>query len=670
MLVKTCTYLTKLFIVTNLVIACTDNRNPVLVIRDNLLNEIEMHYGIEPKDSLKLKAGIFLIDNAVYHYTLNPLANRKNAIHTFQYFSTLSVYEKLKLTDSDISDILDTIPVNLDIAPPILDIHEISAQFIIDEIENSYPLWKKYWSDVYSFDDFCEFVLPYRALDEPIQPWRTELNNLLKDKVALNTGLIEVANYLFEGNRTKNIYDIPYIFYNKGFEKYGNQSFGEMLQSTMGTCIDKSTFNVYKLRAFGLPGAVDIDLENYHTNATLIPGLNVRMIEFNPAVHLQNRRRAKIYRYHFSKTKESLPNIMPEATDIPPQFKNPYIVDVTAQYFPVRDIEVELEKISQNNKLVYLCTFTPKGGNLRAVAWSNDIFNNTVSFTDVNYGSRPYRDTLNNGYESRLERAGQGDGSIYIISTYDNGNFETISKPFIVYKDSLVYLNTEKTITHNVELDRKFCIFPMLRIERWIDTFMKAKIQASNNADFNDAATLCTIDTPPDYTENTIDLKKTDAYKYWRILMHESSDYLNVAELYFVGNNSANEKFISSSLDIDESFLQRLQDKNPLSFVEIKKDTIKGNGDLWIGKAFDKPVRLNKIIYQPRNDGNHIEIGDTYRLEYWNGENWEYIDHKVADSHMVKFDNVPQGCLYILRNLSKGIEEQVFTYENGKQVWR
>ena len=35
----------------------------------------------------------------------------------------------------------------------------------------------------------------------------------------------------------------------------------------------------------------------------------------------------------------------------------------------------------------------------------------------------------------------------------------------------------------------------------------------------------------------------------------------------------------------------------------------------------------------------------------------------------LEYDNVPDNALLLLRNLTKGKEERIFTYEDGKQVW-
>ena len=42
---------------------------------------------------------------------------------------------------------------------------------------------------------------------------------------------------------------------------------------------------------------------------------------------------------------------------------------------------------------------------------------------------------------------------------------------------------------------------------------------------------------------------------------------------------------------------------------------------------------------------------------------------KRKETVYVKYKNVPQSALYHLRNHTKGSDERIFTFENGKQVW-
>ena len=66
---------------------------------------------------------------------------------------------------------------------------------------------------------------------------------------------------------------------------------------------------------------------------------------------------------------------------------------------------------------------------------------------------------------------------------------------------------------------------------------------------------------------------------------------------------------------------------------------------------------------------NLIKIGDTYQLFYWDINGWVLLETKVASKNSITFDNVPKNALLILRDLTRGKQERIFTYENNKQVF-
>lgn len=39
------------------------------------------------------------------------------------------------------------------------------------------------------------------------------------------------------------------------------------------------------------------------------------------------------------------------------------------------------------------------------------------------------------------------------------------------------------------------------------------------------------------------------------------------------------------------------------------------------------------------------------------------------ETYRLTYNNVPTNALLLLRNLTKGTEERIFTYEKGEQVW-
>lgn len=88
----------------------------------------------------------------------------------------------------------------------------------------------------------------------------------------------------------------------------------------------------------------------------------------------------------------------------------------------------------------------------------------------------------------------------------------------------------------------------------------------------------------------------------------------------------------------------------------------------WVGLDFGKPVAISRIRYTPRGDGNMIEPGDEYELLYWNQDQWKSLGHKVSTTVNISYDNIPTGALLLLRDLTKGHEERIFTLtSDGRQ---
>ena len=57
--------------------------------------------------------------------------------------------------------------------PKIYDAHIITAEYLIDNIDRAFDNWQKRpWNRSLSFEDFCEYLLPYRIGDEPLEEWK------------------------------------------------------------------------------------------------------------------------------------------------------------------------------------------------------------------------------------------------------------------------------------------------------------------------------------------------------------------------------------------------------------------------------------------------------------------------------------------------------------------
>ena len=85
--------------------------------------------------------------------------------------------------------------------------------------------------------------------------------------------------------------------------------------------------------------------------------------------------------------------------------------------------------------------------------------------------------------------------------------------------------------------------------------------------------------------------------------------------------------------------------------------------------GFGKPIGIERILFTGRGDGNTIDIGDTYELFYWNNGKWCSLGKQKAQNIRLVYKDVPTSGLYYLKNLTKGKDERIFTYKNGKQIW-
>ncbi|MCD8260664.1 MAG: hypothetical protein LUD15_03520, partial [Bacteroides sp.] len=81
----------------------------------------------------------------------------------------------------------------------VQDIEVLSADYLIENIDLAFKAWQEPWSRHFTFDEFCEYILPYRVRNEPISNWRKLLHEKyygIKDSIQHLSDPEEVALYL------------------------------------------------------------------------------------------------------------------------------------------------------------------------------------------------------------------------------------------------------------------------------------------------------------------------------------------------------------------------------------------------------------------------------------------------------------------------------------------
>ena len=116
------------------------------------------------KDSISYEAAVFLIKNLPHKYSFSDWR-----------IDSLKQLEKESIAKGKINDSILTSWITFDYQQSlkVLDINCITADLLIENIDYSLKAWREHkWSKFYSFEDFCEYVLPYRIGDEPLEKWR------------------------------------------------------------------------------------------------------------------------------------------------------------------------------------------------------------------------------------------------------------------------------------------------------------------------------------------------------------------------------------------------------------------------------------------------------------------------------------------------------------------
>lgn len=191
------------------------------------------------------------------------------------------------------------------------------------------------------------------------------------------------------------------------------------------------------------------------------------------------------------------------------------------------------------------------------------------------------------------------------------------------------------------------------------------QVQSSHYPDFREAVTHYEISDPayPDL----IQIESNSAYRYWRYLGPPKS-YCNIAEFQLFSNDSLMRGTIIGTVGVwkGQTYYSQPFDNDYLTYYHSAEDQ---KNEAWVGLDFGVPVSVDHVRCVPRSDGNAIQYGDTYELNYWHENKWTPLGTQEARDKNVSFDSVPRNALLLLKNLTHGQEERIFMYENNKQVW-
>lgn len=597
--------------------------------RHELLEVID-HYSQSPADSLKREAAFFLIGHMPGHGFVER--GRPDVFApVFESASAIADAEERKeFFHHEMERIRREHPQAYSEERVAPDLHHVSADFLIENIDLAFEahnrLPEEYRSDV---DTFMEYVLPYRVTHEPL-----EFGNRREQ--------FETYQWVFEelhsGRSLKEVVDrvlgtIEFsLFLDNGYPGRLPASLYEKLRA--GLCIDVVNYTANIFRAVGIPAAND-----YTPHWGNRPRLGHDWLVFPSrdslwAVNPPETENMDLkYRYG------SLPKIY-RRTFQRHQALNPFSVDVTGRYKPANRFRI-------------------------ANRWGRDVQNQEVFLAVFN---------RNRGWipVARASEASEEEFLFENISSHvvfmpglqdESGTIQPVNYPFTVDQDHRIHFlepAADAALDSAILLRKNHPYVIEWYVEKieWQESVDGLRLQGSNHPDFSTYETLLTVGEIRSTHPQTLPLTHDGAYRYYRMARPDSMEVW-LAALHLRGDG----EYVSArarSVEGDQE-VAVLEDGDPLSYI--------GGSGFEVQYDFGEPVRLESVELQVRNDDNHIRVGDTYELMYWD-RSWQSLGRRTASDTLLVYRDVPENALYWLRNHTRGQEEHLFTLTaQGRQWW-
>lgn len=345
--------------------------------KDNIELSKVLDYFQKKGDKEQYDAAVFLVSNLLIHYSEDNVWLDKNGNEVAFKVTNYKDIEQAALQFNKLKDSNGMISRNT----IIKDIDSIKSAMLIKNIEMAFKSWKENpWSKNYDFKTFCEYILPYRSLTEPLQDWRSQYQSNFEK---LSTGMADPTDPVeLASNIITNIKHFDFVL--RRFDPKPLLGATDLLFWREGNCPDLANVAIFANRSLGVATTFDCTphyaaSSNRHYWNTVVDNKGLH-IPFNgnqdvPYVYnAVSKRLGKVFRFTFSEQKDNLVSLVQE-NEIPDDLlKNKNILDVTAEYVEVSNINYTFDP-QVTSKISYINVFN-RGG-WRAVDWAK--INNKIA---------------------------------------------------------------------------------------------------------------------------------------------------------------------------------------------------------------------------------------------------------------------------------------------------
>jgi len=634
--------------------SCHQNKIPeeTQSIIDNSGNRFQLekvvnHYSKQPTDSIKLKAAYFLINNmdGWYYYSGKQLDEyqqydkliRRDPNHG-EYF--MHSFNRLY----DPFSFHNLIKKN--------DLQSVSAEELITNIDMAFKVWERQpWGKSIDFNDFCEYILPYRIKDEIPEYNRGEIYekfNPLLDSIRNVKGTVVEA-----GRIINDALNTPRWIFTERTSFLPHFQASQIIKYRTGSCREMTSLAFYVMRATGIPVAIDFVQQWPYRDSghefNVLLDSNKKMIAFlgaedSPGTpHKPLTKKGKVFRHIFENNPESLANFIRSGDEVPDFLNDKKIRDVTDEYARVHSVNILLDSNSTvhlpKQRLVYL-----------------SVFNNTNWV--------PIDGVTIKDHEAHFKKI-EG-GIVYMAGYFHQLKIIPAGYPFILDDfGNIHYLKPDHQKMYPLMLLSR--LFPITADNYNTWAIKGCHFQGAKRADFSDARDLYVIPNKPNPFWNTVGVKLKESFRYVRFWSPANTN-MGEIEFYSKGRKLIGEPIGTNTGWYREKSFVRAFDGD--TFTEFNSSG--STTPTWAGLDLHSTHSIDSIRYSPplsEDSTARILPNHNYELFYWESGNWVSAGSKNSKGQTITFSLIPENALYLLKDKTQQVKERIFTYQNGKQIW-
>ncbi len=629
------------------------------------LLKVIKHYTKDPADSLKLEAAKYLIENMLGHYSYDSSQlNRYRPV-----VDRISLLRAKGLSNVEIKERVNPVMDSLVGIYPLSDIYSkakddltsIKSELLINTIEQAFDSYDKNpFKDSIKSDDFLEYILPYRVQNgyclEEWRPYFTK-NYFLKDGHEIQSVHQYCDSLLFNFKDIKIGWLIA--------DKFPYLKLKDYLQSKLTNCPQKCWFNCLLLRSFGIPVTIDfvptcrVHEVGHEWNAIKLKNGTYPFepfwddIRYLKAIYGQKKAHPqygpiqfpKVYRKTYKANISELLNYaINTGEEIPALFQNPFVKDVTNEYFKTFSLNTPISRNLNEAAYAYAC-----------------VIGSNQTWIPVDYGK------IRKG---RISFRSLGPENVYLPSFYRYGNIIPADYPFLFTQEGNLIKFCPDTMNFR-KIGISYVAYPRAELKEYKEAFIGGTIEGSNDKDFKKSEILYQIKELCEPGTYHIPLYSKYKYRYFRFAISKTKVKLNEVKFYNTKSGTENKldgELICSSPN-DKLLFKKVIDGDLITAAVLNSSNKLNSSDkIWIGYDFKVPVSINAFEFYFVFDANIRKEG-VYELLYWDF-GWKSLGIKKSEAtNQISYDHVPENALLMIKIHDTDKYSRPFTYSNGEQHW-